>query len=237
MASITTCSWRKSSAVASSSSPSPTPAWRQKAAPLSGPTLAHHSRQSSFNRSRSSSTSSPCSSSSRSSSRSSSFFSTKSCLPSYSDLTLGSVLYLPESPPDQSSVIYNELSLGSRLFGHPVVIIGKSVEGGEQFVKMRMCTTFRGQHINEAKHSRFHEQFILVENTQDCAVPADGIMATTEPGSARFRKRTYIDIKQNYTIEYKHLAPWAADGPVAIDEASTQRLVRGYRVRRWSPWT
>ncbi|KAH9876137.1 hypothetical protein J1614_004016 [Plenodomus biglobosus] len=237
MATTTTCSWGKSSVTASSFSSS-TPVWRRSAGPLSGPAVnptpvpgpSGHSRQSSYS-------SESWHTASRSPSPSSSSSSLSCYMASHGDLTLGRVLHLPASPPDQNSVIFEQLLHGSRPFGHPVVITGKSVEGGVEYVTMRICTTFGGRHIVNAKETRFHGQYVLVENDEDNITHEGSVLAAVEPGSGRFKSRTYIGLMTEYKIEYKHLAPWATTSPVTIDQVSTQRLVRGCPAFQWSSWT
>ncbi|KAH9881628.1 hypothetical protein IAQ61_000355, partial [Plenodomus lingam] len=62
--------------------------------------------------------------------------------PGYGVLGLGSVLHLPDYVFDKSSIIFGQLLHGDHPFGHPIVVSGKWVEGGVEYVKMRICTTF-----------------------------------------------------------------------------------------------
>lgn len=74
--------------------------------------------------------------------------------PGYGVLGLGSVLHLPDYVFDKSSIIFGQLLHGDHPFGHPIVVSGKWVEGGVEYVKMRICTTFGGHHIMDSEDTR-----------------------------------------------------------------------------------
>lgn len=206
-----------------------TPEWRRKATLPSPPASApvaipvRHSRPSSSGsdtswRSSPSSTKSWQSGSPPSPTR-------RGC-PIHVDLTLGTVFHLPLAQPDPSSVIFKELVEGDEPWGHPVVIIGKITKAGQDFVKFRTCTTFHGQHIDVAKPWYRRQTFLLADNSTDNVPHGDSELAMMAPGSARFKRRTYVNINREYTIEYHNLDAWS--GPqVVFDQASTQRIIRG----------
>lgn len=101
------------------------------------------------------------------------------------------------------------------------------MEDGEDLVAIRLCTTFGGRSIEEAKAPHLRKLFMLAENGQYTQPHGDTRLATTTSGS--FAKRTYINLspRSEYIIEYKYLATFTSQVPIQFDAASVERM-------RWS---
>lgn len=110
---------------------------------------------------------------------------------------------------------------------HPAVITRKVVVNGEQCVGIRTTTTFGGQGIEKKKKPYHWRYFILADNTEDQTPHSGTVLATTKDGSAKFQKRTYINISPEgeLIVEYKHLTAWAINHKqITFDAASTKRI-------------
>lgn len=146
-------------------------------------------------------------------------------MPSFEDLELGMVLYLPAIPPPSSSRMHKVL-VGKKQepWNHAVVVVGKWSDPGEECVEIRICTSFNGKHVEEAcpNHQGLH---MLAANSEDNKPHGTTSLATII-GHARFSKRTYINLSadSHYPIEYKHLDLWEKKSPMKFDDISLQRI-------------
>ncbi|KAF2127180.1 hypothetical protein P153DRAFT_295815 [Dothidotthia symphoricarpi CBS 119687] len=150
-------------------------------------------------------------------------------VPSYDSVELGHVVKLPKVT-DTSSIIHVGLAQGGdqEPWDHPAVITGKFEKGGEQYVRIRLTTSFGGRTVEARKPSHQRRFFILADNAEDQTPHSGTVLASMKAGSARFVKRTYVNLSRNseYVIEYKHLTTWAiGHKQMTFDAVSTKRII------------
>lgn len=110
---------------------------------------------------------------------------------------------------------------------HPAVILRKEArKNGEECVDIRMCTSF-GEKDIEQKPERYRYQFMLVDNDEDRIPHAGTSLAHTVSVSGKFQKRSYINLRSMYSIEYRHLEGWASQTrcQIQIDSVAVQKAV------------
>jgi hypothetical protein len=151
-------------------------------------------------------------------------------LPSFDNVELGMVFYLPAEEKLTGSRIHEQLHGSDQSpWCHPAVIVGKrKAADGEECVEVRLCTTLRGTHVEVKK--QFHQQgfFMLADNTEDNTPHGSTILARMT-GSSRFGKRTYINLSFNskYTVEYRHLTPYNGNPPMQFDADALEKIQSG----------
>jgi hypothetical protein len=117
------------------------------------------------------------------------------------------VVYLPDCPPPDSSIIWDKLAREStqRPWNHPAVIVGK----GEGCVFIRLCTSFGGRSLETARIRKFWELYLAADEH------AAG-------------KKTWVNLSPNsrYPIEYHHLRPVeGASEKIKFSQKSIDRIV------------
>jgi hypothetical protein len=131
------------------------------------------------------------------------------------------VLHLSQDPAPPESRIYQKLQAGESQdpWNHPAVIVGKWIEGGEQCVSIRLCTTFHGVKVVDRKAEHQRKYFLLAANDVDEEPHGDTCLARMEAGSGKFTRRTYVNLSANsvYPIEYKHLGLFGTKPPMRFD--------------------
>jgi hypothetical protein len=139
-------------------------------------------------------------------------------LPSFDDVELGMVFFLPYEKAPADSKIHATLTETENPWGHPAVVVEKSSDCGEACVRIRLCTSFGGRRIEKAKFPEHQHFFLLADNEED-AIPHEGTALARMVGSAKFGKRTYVNLslKSEYAIEYKYLAPWTSASQIQFD--------------------
>lgn len=142
------------------------------------------------------------------------------------------VLYLPSTPVPPGSRMEKILAGENQNPGnHPAVVVGKWEDlDGEECVEIRLCTTLCGTDVREKKKKDYQQEwFMLADNTEDNKPHGTTSLATLI-GSARFGRRTYINLSRNsrYPIEYKHLDLWNHKAPMIFDAISLRRIRRDY---------
>lgn len=145
--------------------------------------------------------------------------STIPCLPSFGEVKAGTILFLPNTDLG-SSRIHQGLHQDDEPWYHPVVVLGKFVTNGEQCVRIRTCTSFNNQRIEDAKLEHQRRCFLLVDNDADTEVHHGTRLGEMAPGSDRFSKRTYVNLSFNslYEVEYKHLELFNGKPAMQLDE-------------------
>jgi hypothetical protein len=153
-------------------------------------------------------------------------------LPCFDEVDLGMVFFLPDIQLQLESRIQDKLAGSSQFpWNHPAVVVAKSVENGEQCVRIRLCTSFRGQRVEDRKPYHQQKYFVLADNSEDLVPHCNTRLARMEPGSASFSKRTYVNMSHDseYPIEYKHLALWECKPSMRFDHASFEMIMANCR--------
>jgi hypothetical protein len=149
--------------------------------------------------------------------------SVKKGIPSFKDLEIGMIFYLPLTPAPASSRIHTELTRrrNQEPWNHPAVVVDKYLDAGEECVKIRLFTTFSGRGGLESKDLRHHHFFMLADNREDTVPHGDTDLATMK-GGAKFGKKTYLNLsaESQYPIEYKHLDLYNNHAPMQFDAFS-----------------
>ncbi|KAF1849941.1 uncharacterized protein K460DRAFT_275235 [Cucurbitaria berberidis CBS 394.84] len=151
-------------------------------------------------------------------------------LPKYDDNLPGNVVFLPVQLPPSGSIIYEKLGgdENENPWGHPAVITGMFLDDdGKECVYIRLCTSFGSQRVEDHRKPEHWKFFVLADNMEDIRPHPHTRLATLEPGSGKFPKRTYVNIGRNaeYSIEFAHLEKWGQT-PVKFDAESTQLIAK-----------
>lgn len=140
------------------------------------------------------------------------------------------VFYLPDEAALAGSRIHKKLSGSDQNpWCHPAVVVGKKIAtDGEKCVKIRLCTTFGGMHVEVRKPVQQQKLFMLADNTED-KTPHGSTSLAKMTASARFSKRTYVNlsIASEYTVEYKHLISYNGKPPMQFDAISLAKIRSG----------
>jgi hypothetical protein len=150
---------------------------------------------------------------------------TSSILPTFDDLEVGTVLSLPANPVPADSKF--RTAADQNPWSHPVVVLEKRVEDGEQCVAFRTCTSFGGRHVKDAKPLHQRAYFLLADNHTD-VVPHDWTRLAKMVGTDKFTKRTYVNLSpgQCATIEYKYLTLWSNKTSLKFDGEEVEKMRR-----------
>jgi hypothetical protein len=147
---------------------------------------------------------------------------------SFDNVKLGMVFFLPDEQRLAGSRIHEQLRGSYQSpWCHPAVVVGKrKAADGVECVEIRLCTTFDGTHVEEKKLPHQQEFFMLADNAQDNVPHGNTVLAKMIPGSARFGKRSYINLsfKAKYTVEFSHLLPFNGKRPMQFDADALQRI-------------
>mgnify|MGYP003629404388 CR=1 FL=1 len=146
-------------------------------------------------------------------------------MPRFEDLQEGMVFFLPE-PPKSSRMQVTIAGTGQNPWRHPVVVTDKRAVDGENCVEIRLCTSFGDQRITSTdKKPHQYNMFVLADNNIDTVPHGYTRLAGLIVGSAKFPKRTYVNLSKDstYEIEYDYLTPWDK-GPIQFDKAAMARI-------------
>jgi hypothetical protein len=148
-------------------------------------------------------------------------------MPSFVDLEIGMIFYLPLTPPPASSRIQTELTRRQNQdpWNHPAVVVEKYEDAGEECVKIRLFTTFSERGGLGNKNPHHHHFFMLADNSEDNEPHGNTKLATMK-GRARFGKKTYLNLSADskYPIEYKHLDLYNNQAPMQFDAISLRNI-------------
>jgi hypothetical protein len=150
-------------------------------------------------------------------------------LPRFDDLHLGQIVYLPdESAIPADSTIRSSIKRQSAPWGHPAVVTSKWVENGEQYVHLRLTTSFDGRVLADGRPNPDHWRYYrLAQNRVDNKPPGGTQLLSMAPRSGTFAKRTYVSFSVHslYPIEYKHLEAYLPAPTLRFDNKSTKTIV------------
>jgi hypothetical protein len=111
-------------------------------------------------------------------------------LPSFDEVDLGMVFFLPDIRLQLESRIQDKLASSSQFpWSHPAVVVAKSVKNSEQCVRIRLCTSFGGKRVEDRKPYHQQKYFVLADNSEDSVPHCNTRLARMGPGSVRFSKR------------------------------------------------
>ncbi|KAH5586802.1 hypothetical protein HBI65_243070 [Parastagonospora nodorum] len=152
--------------------------------------------------------------------------STDKNLPSFDNVELGMVFYLPTEEKLVGSKIHEYMKgTDQNPWCHPAVVVGKEIDfQGVECVQIRLCTTFNGHTVTEKKPPHQQRLFMLADNNQDDK-PHPGTTLAKMIG-ARFSKRTYVNLSENseYDVEYMYLTSYNGKPPMRFDRESVQKI-------------
>ncbi|KAH7094759.1 hypothetical protein FB567DRAFT_586114 [Paraphoma chrysanthemicola] len=148
--------------------------------------------------------------------------------PSFDDVQEGMVFFLPE-PPKSSRMQVAIDGTDQDPWGHPFVVTGKRVLDGDDCVEVRCCTSFAGRRITEThKPTHQHDLFVLADNNMDSVPHGTTSLAGVIAGSAKFPKRTYVNLSKAsiYEVEYQYLTA-CKYGQIQFDLDAILRIKAG----------
>jgi hypothetical protein len=133
------------------------------------------------------------------------------------------VLSLPANPVPANSKYCP--TADQKPWSHPVVVLEKRVEDGEQCVVFRTCTSFNGRRVEDAKPEHLQAYFLLADNHTD-VVPHGWTRLAKMVGTDKFAKRTYVNLSpgQCATIEYKYLTLWGNKTSLKFDGEEVKQM-------------
>jgi hypothetical protein len=155
---------------------------------------------------------------------------------------VGSVWYLPDKDLVPKESVVHKSNLTTKTYGHPVLILDKRTEGGEEWATFVICWSHGGRGIGHLKREA-KRNHLLVGETEDTVMAHEGSLTLPlAPGSERFVNNTYVQIHpappqlqwdlrgaprqlqpQTYDIEVKHLEKYAS-GRIKLSDAAVKRV-------------
>ncbi|KAF1830879.1 hypothetical protein BDW02DRAFT_582549 [Decorospora gaudefroyi] len=99
-------------------------------------------------------------------------------VPAFDELKLGEVLFLPGKQLPHDSIFWQHPERGNPQC-HPVVVVGKWSDGGEEYVHYRMLTSFGGQRLESSRKPQYWQHYMMCQNQEDQAPGAARVALAT----------------------------------------------------------